>query len=62
MFYDVGFGVEPYLFGFIVPFTGYRSLYLIMVVVILITIFLYYLLHGGKEKQFNTSKHTENII
>ncbi|MCE7700242.1 MAG: MFS transporter, partial [Methanobacterium paludis] len=27
MFYDMGFGVGPYLFGFLIPFTGYRGLY-----------------------------------
>lgn len=54
MFYDMGFGVGPYLFGFLIPSTGYRGLYLTMVMVILGTVLLYYLLHGRKEKQFNT--------
>jgi MFS family permease len=49
--YDLGFGVGPYLFGFFVPFLGYRALYSIMVIVILAAIVLYYFLHGRKEKQ-----------
>jgi hypothetical protein len=48
MFYDLGFGLSPYLFGFIVPFTGYRTLYLMMGFVILLALILYYFLHGRK--------------
>ena len=48
IFLDVGFGIGPYLFGFLVPFTGYRGLYLMMVIVILVAIVLYYFLHGRK--------------
>jgi MFS family permease len=45
---DLGFGVGPYLLGSLVPFTGYRGLYLIMVMVILATMPLYHFLHGRK--------------
>ena len=45
IFLDVGFGVGPYLFGSLVPFTGYRGLYLMMAMVILATIILYYFLY-----------------
>lgn len=48
IFVDLGFGVGPYLLGSLVPFTGYRGLYLMMAVVILSTIILYYFLHGRK--------------
>lgn len=51
IFYDMGLGFGPYLLGFIVPITGYRSLFLIMVAVIIICIPLYYLLHGRKDKE-----------
>lgn len=53
MLYDIGFGMGPYLFGLLIPLTGYRNLYLIMVMVILGVIPLYYILHGRKEKQLN---------
>jgi MFS family permease len=48
MFLDVGFGVGPYLFGSLVPFTGYRGLYLVMAAVTLVTIILYYFLYRRK--------------
>jgi MFS family permease len=48
IFVDLGFGIGPYLLGSLVPFTGYRGLYLMMVIVILATIILYYFLHGRK--------------
>ena len=48
MFLDVGFGVGPYLFGSLVPFTGYRGLYLTMAMVILATVFLYHFLYRRK--------------
>ena len=48
IFLDVGFGVGPYLFGSLVPFTGYRGLYLMMAIVILATIILYYFLYRRK--------------
>lgn len=43
--YDLGFGVGPYLFGLFIPFTGYRGLYTIMSVMIVVAIVLYYFLH-----------------
>ena len=48
IFIDLGFGVGPYLLGLLVPFTGYRGLYLMMTIVALATIPLYYFLHGRK--------------
>jgi len=48
IFVDLGFGLGPYLFGFLIPFTGYRGLYLVMVILILATIILYHFLYGKK--------------
>lgn len=48
IFFDLGLGVGPLLLGSLAPFTGYRGLYLTMVVVILADIVLYYFLHGRK--------------
>jgi MFS family permease len=45
IFLDMGFGVGPYLFGSLVPFTGYRGLYLVMAAVILLTIVSYFFLY-----------------
>ncbi|WP_018393575.1 MFS transporter [Bacillus sp. 37MA] len=49
IFLDAGLGFGPYLLGFIIPLTGYSTLYVIMGVVILATTVLYYFLHGKKE-------------
>ena len=48
VFVDLGFGIGPFLLGFLVPFTGYRGLYLLMTILIIATIPLYFYLHGKK--------------
>jgi MFS family permease len=45
MFLDLGFGLGPYIFGSLVPLTGYRGLYSMMALVILATNILYYFLY-----------------
>jgi len=47
--YDIGLGFGPYVLGLLVPTMGYRSIFTWMVVVIVISIVLYYFLHGKKE-------------
>ncbi|SES92607.1 Predicted arabinose efflux permease, MFS family [Salinibacillus kushneri] len=47
---DAGLGFGPYLLGMIIPFTGYRHLYIIMGLLVLATIVLYFFMHGKKEK------------
>jgi MFS family permease len=48
IFLDLGFGIGPYLLGFLIPFTGYRCLYIIIAVVTLADMVLYYFLYGRK--------------
>ncbi|MFJ7513020.1 MFS transporter [Peribacillus simplex] len=55
IFLDAGLGFGPYLLGFIIPLTGYPTLYVIMGVVILATSVLYYFLHGKRESAAMTS-------
>ncbi|MEI4771227.1 MFS transporter [Psychrobacillus sp. FJAT-51614] len=50
IFLDAGLGFGPYLLGFIIPFTGYSLLYVILGALVLFTIVPYFLLHGRKEK------------
>ncbi|WP_339216520.1 MFS transporter [Ornithinibacillus sp. FSL M8-0202] len=50
IFLDTGLGFGPYIIGFIIPLTGYRHLYVIMGVIVLITTILYYFMHGKKER------------
>ncbi|HWO95038.1 MAG TPA: MFS transporter [Bacillus sp. (in: firmicutes)] len=49
IFLDAGLGFGPYLLGFIIPLTGYSTLYVILSIFILATSVLYYFLHGKKE-------------
>ena len=49
--YDIGLGIGPFLLGFIAPITGYRTVFLLMVPLIVICIPCYHLLHGKKDKQ-----------
>ncbi|MCH1624575.1 MFS transporter [Fredinandcohnia quinoae] len=46
---DGGLGFGPYLLGFIIPITGYSTLYIILGIAVLASIILYYFLHGRKE-------------
>jgi MFS family permease len=54
MFLDVGFGLGPYLFGSLVPLTGYRGLYSMMAAVIFATIILYYYLFRKRKVVIKT--------
>ena len=49
--YDLGLGVGPYVLGKFVPTAGYREIFFAMVIVIIVSIPLYYFLHGRKERQ-----------
>ncbi|MGM9924439.1 MAG: MFS transporter [Bacillus sp. (in: firmicutes)] len=49
--FDLGLGIGPYLLGFVVPHTGYRTVFLWMVAVIIVSIPIYYLLHGRRDRE-----------
>ncbi|MEH7235129.1 MFS transporter [Bacillus sp. JJ1562] len=49
IFLDAGLGFGPYLLGFLVPFTGYSKLYSILGIAALVSIILYFFMHGKKE-------------
>ncbi|QED49839.1 MFS transporter [Cytobacillus dafuensis] len=50
IFLDAGLGFGPYLLGFVIPMTGYSTLYVIIGIVVLMTTILYYFMHGKKER------------
>jgi MFS family permease len=55
--YDTGIGMGPFLMGFLIPLTGFRGLYLVMVVLVACSIGLYFLLHGKRiAYEFKESK------
>ncbi len=52
---DAGLGFGPYILGFIIPITGYSTLYVILGVLVILTSVLYYFLHGKKERTARTN-------
>jgi predicted MFS family arabinose efflux permease len=48
---DAGLGFGPYLLGFIIPVTGYRLLYVILGLAVLVSAVLYYFLHGKRNHE-----------
>ncbi|MFK2824816.1 MFS transporter [Bacillus sp. B190/17] len=46
---DIGMTTGPYILGFLLPLTGYRGLYMAISLLVLSSIFLYYLLHGRNK-------------
>ena len=48
---DAGSGVGPILIGIIVPLVGYRGMYMTMAVIVFLSIFLYYFVHGRKKSE-----------
>lgn len=44
--FDAGMGIGPFILGFIVSSMGFRMLYVVMAGVIIITLILYYFVHG----------------
>lgn len=49
IFIDFGYGIGPYILGFLIPLAGYRMMYLAIGITVLITMILYHFLHGKKE-------------
>ena len=52
MFYDLGIGIGPFILGFVLPFTGFRGMYVGMTVIAIIGILIYYFVHGKKALLF----------
>lgn len=52
---DAGLGFGPYILGFIIPVTGYRSLYVILGLAVFVSTVLYYFLHGKKEHELRAN-------
>jgi len=52
---DAGLGFGPYILGFIIPITGYSTLYVILGVLVILTSVLYHFLHGKKERTARTN-------
>ncbi|WP_371069465.1 MFS transporter [Sediminibacillus sp. JSM 1682029] len=46
---DAGLGFGPYVLGLIIPLSGYRNLYIMMGLLVIVTTAIYYFMHGKKE-------------
>ena len=53
MFADFGAGIGPFILGVIIPIMGYRNLYITMAALVILSIVLYFLLHGKKSAKNN---------
>lgn len=49
IFLDIGFGIGPYILGMVIPLTGFRTLYLVISILVLALLILYYFMHGKKD-------------
>ena len=48
VFFDLGIGVGPYLFGFLVPSMGYDGMYQVLAVFVMGAVVMYHFLHGRR--------------
>lgn len=61
IFLDAGLGFGPYILGFIIPLTGYSTLYVILGILSIATVILYYFLYGRKEREAKANMKTSSI-
>ena len=50
IFFDLGIGLGPYVFGYIIPGAGYSGMYLTLSLVVLAGVAVYRLVHGGHAR------------
>ncbi|MCF7625298.1 MULTISPECIES: MFS transporter [Bacillaceae] len=59
--YDFGIGVGPFLLGFLIPFTGFKGLFIGMSVFAFVLIGIYYFAHGKKASARVKMQHEERL-
>lgn len=59
--YDFGIGVGPFLLGFLIPFTGFKGLFIGMSIFAFVLIGIYYLAHGKKASARVKMQHEERL-
>lgn len=50
IFFDLGIGLGPYIFGHLIPSAGYSGMYLTLSIVVLASIGIYRLVHGRRAR------------
>ena len=58
VFYDFGIGIGPFILGFILPFTGFRGLYVGMAAIVFLGILIYYFVNGRKATIIQKEKES----
>ena len=59
--YDFGIGVGPFLLGFLIPFTGFKGLFMGMSILAFVLIGIYFLAHGKKASARMKMQHEERL-
>ncbi|WP_342603588.1 MFS transporter [Peribacillus sp. FSL E2-0159] len=59
--YDFGIGVGPFLLGFLIPFTGFKGLFIGMSIFAFVLIGIYYLAHGKKASARTKMQHEKRL-
>ncbi|MCR8870292.1 MFS transporter [Bacillus sp. AFS026049] len=59
--YDFGIGVGPFLLGFLIPFTGFKGLFVGMSILAFALIGIYFLAHGRKASARKKMQHEERL-
>ncbi|WP_144549259.1 MFS transporter [Peribacillus simplex] len=59
--YDFGIGVGPFLLGFLIPFTGFKGLFIGMSIFAFVLIGIYFLAHGKKASARKKMQHEERL-
>lgn len=60
IFLDIGYGIGPYLLGFLIPYTGYRGLFFTMGFIAFLCMIVYYFLQG-KDTSISKPKATAHL-
>lgn len=50
IFFDLGIGLGPYIFGHLIPSMGYSGMYLTLSIVVLASVGIYRIVHGGRTR------------
>ncbi|MCC4722544.1 MFS transporter [Salinicoccus sp. RF5] len=54
---DLGLGLGPLMLGYIVPVSGYRGMYMVLVAVILAGIAVYHFMHGRRDGEVTVGRN-----
>jgi len=60
IFLDLALGLGPLVLGLLIPYIGFRSMYLLLSIIVILSLFVYFVLHGKKDKKL-LQQNNENI-